>query len=51
MLSLTFRKIIGVIVLNAVLFKRGADDSVESAGGFIGPKKTATEVAVFISEN
>ncbi len=30
------------------LFKRGADDSVESIGGFIVHKKTATEVAVFI---
>ena len=30
------------------LFKRGADDSVESTGVFIGNKKTATEVAVFI---
>jgi hypothetical protein len=30
------------------LFKRVADDSVESIGGFIRHKKTATEVAVFI---
>ena len=48
MLSLTFRKTIAVIVLNGVFVKRGADDSVESTGGFIRHKKTATEVAVFI---
>ena len=44
----TFRKTIAVIVLNGAFVKRGADDSVESTGVFIGHKKTATEVAVFI---
>lgn len=43
----TFRKTIAVIVLNGAFVKRGADDSVESTGVFIGHKKTATEVAVF----
>ena len=43
----TFRKTIAVIVLNGAFVKRGADDSVESIGGFIRHKKTATEVAVF----
>ena len=37
-----------VIALNGAFVKRGADDSVESIGGFIRHKKTATEVAVFI---
>lgn len=44
----TFRKTIAVIVLNGAFVKRGADDSVESTRVFIGNKKTATEVAVFI---
>ena len=51
MLSVTFRKTIAVIVLNGAFVKRGADDSVESTGVFIGHKKTATEVAVFIIGN
>ena len=37
-----------VIALNGAFVKRGADDSVESTGGLIRHKKTATEVAVFI---
>lgn len=48
MLSVTFRKTIAVIVLNGFLYMRVADDSVESTGGLIRHKKTATEVAVLI---
>lgn len=48
MLSLTFRKTIGCYRFEWFLYMRVADDSVESTGVFIGNKKTATEVAVFI---